>query len=58
MNKQIEIIWDLLVNFELATEATLQLITRLNGYNLETMENVLYALTGYHSYDQFMENER
>jgi len=58
MNKQIEILWDLLVNFELATESTLQLITRLNGYNLETMENVLYALTGYHSYDQFMENER
>jgi len=58
MNKQIEILWDLLVNFELASESTLQLITRLNGYNLETMENVLYALTGYQSYEQFMENER
>lgn len=58
MNKPIEKLWDLLVNYELATESTLQLITRLNGYTLETMENVLYALTGYRSHDQFMENER
>lgn len=58
MNKQIDKLWDLLVNYELASESTLQLITRLNGYSLETMENVLYVLTGYHSYEQFMENER
>ena len=58
MNKQIEKLWDLIVNYELATDSTLQLVTRLNGYTLETLEDVLYALTGYHSYDQFMENER
>ena len=58
MNQQIEKLWDLIVNYELATEQSLQLVTRLNGYTLETMEDVLYALTGYHSYEQFMENER
>lgn len=58
MNKQIENLWDLIINYELASESTLQLVTRLNGYTLETMENVLYALTGYGSYEQFMENER
>ncbi len=58
MNKPIEKLWDLIVNYELATESTLQLITRLNGYNVETLENVLYALTGFQSYEQFMENER
>lgn len=58
MNEQIDKLWDLLVNYELASESTLQLVTRLNGYNLETMEDVLYVLTGYHSYEQFMENER
>jgi len=58
MNQQIEKLWDLIVNYELATEQSLQLVTRLNGYTLETMEDVLYALTGYHSCDQFMENER
>ena len=58
MNQQIEKLWDLIVNDELATVQSLQLVTRLNGYTLETMEDVLYALTGYHSYEQFMENER
>ena len=58
MNQQIEKLWDLIVNYELATVQSLQLVTRLNGYTLETLEDVLYALTGYHSYEQFMENER
>ena len=58
MNQQIEKLWDLIVNYELATDSTLRLVTRLNGYTLETMEDVLYALTGYRSYEQFMENER
>ena len=58
MDQQIEKLWDLIVNYELATEQSLQLVTRLNGYTLETMEDVLYALTGYRSYEQFMENER
>ena len=58
MNQQLEKLWDLIVNYELATEQSLQLVTRLNGYTLETMEDVLYALTGYRSYEQFMENER
>ena len=58
MNKEIEKLWDLLVNYELASEESLKLVTCLNGYSLETMESVLYALTGYHSYEQYMENER
>ena len=58
MNQQIEKLWDLIVNYKLATVQSLQLVTRLNGYTLETMGDVLYALTGYHSYEQFMENER
>jgi len=49
MNKELNKLWDLLVNYELASEETLKLVTCLNGYNLETMESVLYALTGYHS---------
>ena len=58
MNKELNKLWDLLVNYELASEESLKLVTCLNGYSLETMENVLYALTGYRSYDQFMEYER
>ena len=58
MNKELNKLWDLLVNYELASEESLKLVTCLNGYSLETMESVLYALTGYRSYEQYMENER
>ena len=57
MNKELNKLWDLLVNYELASEESLKLVTSLNGYSLETMEKVLYALTGYRTYDQYMEYE-
>jgi len=58
MKNELNKLWDLLVNYELASEESLKLVTCLNGYTLETMEDILYALTGYRSYEQFMENER
>ena len=58
MNKELDKLWALLVNYEIASAESLKLVTCLNGYSLETMERVLYALTGYRSYEQFMENER
>ena len=45
-------IWDTLVEHELATEETLRLITKINGWSLDTMESVLYALTGYRDLEQ------
>ena len=33
-------------------EQTLQIVTDINGYSTETMEDVLYAHTGYRSFDQ------
>lgn len=44
--------WDILTERGIATEEELQLVTNINGYTLEQMENVLYARTGYHSFDQ------
>lgn len=59
MNKELNKLWDLLVNYELASEESLMLVTCLNGYSLETLESVLYALTGYRSYEQYMKkNDR
>lgn len=34
------------------SEDTLQIITSINGYNVETMEDVLYAHAGYRNFDQ------
>ena len=37
-------------------EQTLQIVTSINGYNEETMTDVLYVHTGYRNFDQ-MEDE-
>ena len=45
-------LWDYLVENNIATEEELKLVTQINGYNEESLENVLYARTGYRSLDQ------
>ena len=56
-NKTLDDIWDYLVDYEIATEKELQLITCINGYNEESLNAVLYARTGYRSIEQIKELE-
>lgn len=51
-DNELEALWDNLITYEIATEEELQLITSINGYNLESLEDVLYVRTGYRSRDQ------
>ena len=48
----VETAWDILTERGIATEDELVLVTAINGYTLEQMENVLYAKAGYNSFDQ------
>ena len=50
-------IWDFIINNEIATEDELQLITDINRYNKEALNNVIYAKIGYHDMDQVLECE-
>ena len=50
-----EQIWDTLIKTGMASEESLKPATWLNGYSLETMESVLYALTGCRNLEQFYE---
>ena len=43
--------WDLLVEMGVSEE-TLDIITSINGYNLQTLEDVLYVKFGYRSFEQ------
>lgn len=43
--------WDYLIETGIATEQTLQVASSLDGYTLETLESVLYILTGERSFD-------
>ena len=48
-------LWDLIVEYGVATEEELQLVTSINGYSLEALIDVIYARTGY-SIEQFIED--
>ena len=37
----------------IATEEEIQLITNICGWNLETFNSILYARTGFNSWDQY-----
>ncbi len=46
-----EEMWDELMELGVSEQA-LQIVTSINGYNTEALEDVLYAHTGYRSFDQ------
>jgi hypothetical protein len=46
--------WDFLVENGVASEETLRVVTNINGYSVETLEDVLYAVTGMRDFDQYM----
>jgi hypothetical protein len=50
-------IWDFIIDNEIASEETLQVVTNLNGYSAETLNEVLYVVTGYRSIEQYQGEE-
>lgn len=41
--------------YGVATDNEIDLVTDINGYNEETMEDILYVRTGYRTFEQFLE---
>lgn len=56
MNIDITKLWDYIIENDIASEETLKIITSINGYNIETLNDVLYATTGYRSLEQIKEH--
>lgn len=52
-----EEMWDYLTENLIATEDELKLVTCINGYNEDAMESVLYARTGYRSFEQMEDDD-
>ena len=46
--------FDFLVEYGIATEDEIRLVTDINGYNEETLNDILYARTGNRSIEQFL----
>lgn len=53
----IETIWDTIVRNNIATDKELDLITDINGHSTETLNDVIYARTGYQDIIQYLESE-
>lgn len=49
--------WDYLVENDIASTETLEVITSINGMSMDTLEDVLFAVTGYRSVDQLEDEE-
>jgi len=49
--------FDNLTEYGIATAEEIQLVTNINGYTTEQLDNILYARTGYRSWEQFIEAE-
>lgn len=48
-------LWDYLLDNGIVTEETLQVVTSINGYTVETLLDVLYTKTGYRTVEQLQE---
>jgi len=49
--------WDILTEQFNVSEETLRIVTSINGYSLETLESVLYAIAGFNDFEQIEEEE-
>lgn len=50
-------LWDNIIDYDIATENELQLITTIMGYTEDVLNSVIYARTGYHDFQQFATSE-
>lgn len=52
----IDQVWQLLLEYDIATENELHLVTNINGYNMESLESIIYSRTGLNSVDQLVDD--
>ena len=52
MDKEINEVLDLLIEYGVATQKELELMTCLDGYNVDAFNNVMYALADYQLIEQ------
>lgn len=52
INTDLQQYWDILIKQVGASEEALKLLTNINGYNLETLQDALYFYTGLREFDQ------
>lgn len=52
MDRQLEELWDLIIEYNIATDDEIRLVTSINGYNMESLNDIIYVRTGYRNIEQ------
>ena len=55
MYNNLDYVWDRIIELDIATEEELSLVTAINGYNEEALNDIIYVRTGYRDIVQLME---
>ena len=50
-------LYNKILDYNIVSEETLRIITDINGYSIETLNDVIYAATGYRSIEQYEDYE-
>lgn len=50
-------LWTLIVEYGIATNSEIDLVTDINGNSIETLNNIIYAHTGYRDIESYEESE-
>lgn len=57
MKESIEVmLWDFIIDNNIATEDEVRLVTDINGWSEDTMTDIIYARTGLRSYEQCVDD--
>lgn len=48
-------VWDFIIDNDIASEETLTIIAGINGESEETLNEVIFAVTGYKNIEEYME---
>lgn len=53
--QDVNVLWDKLLERDLFTKSELQLLTNINGYSVETLNDAIFARYGYRDLEQMMD---
>lgn len=54
--KGVDDVKNFLIEQEIATEDEISLVTQINDYSIDTLNDILYARTGYHDLDAYYQD--
>lgn len=56
-NNELDNIYDFIIEYGIATEDEINLVTSINGYNESALNDIIFVRTGYRDMEQYKEYE-